>query len=544
MAKHNQLNRLFSIPVFMLLLTFITFSCKKINTLGKDPYEGGKPRLAVKFLDVNNENDPGVQGGEYTFRIRGLMAYKDKFEFFLNEQKAEVLNFTDSTIRVKISEFASSGGATVVLEGQTFFGPNLTIEGKVGIDPTFRATIGSDAPIYDMLRLGSSDYMLVGAFTNYENKNSAKPINRITKANLFGEFLDLGEMEKKSRNNLGSDGALLSINELSGGKFLVTGRFNTYFGLKGINNITRLNSNATLDSTVVELINPDEKNPSKGFDTVATFNGGVDGRIMNSFVKDEKIVIVGDFKYHLRNYYEGSLKGNLTVDATKMAQILRMNADGSLDLSYNYNPGTKQSNAGGNGNINGAFMQSDGKVVMAGEFTSFNGVTVNRMVRINTDGTLDQSFNSGLGANDAILSLSYNVAKNKIMITGRFTAYNGVTRSGVAMLNADGSLDESFKFGTLAGGFANFATQLSTGKVIVSGGFKTYNEVIRQGFMILNPDGTMPAAYNNTGSFQGQISKVMETTTVSGVPAVILIGSINKFDNQKVGNIVRIEMKK
>lgn len=543
MANHSKRNRLFSIPALMLLVIMITLSCKKNPGLGEDPYKGGKERLGVSFLENDTDNDPGIQGGEYNFRVRGLMAFKDKFEFFLNGQKADVLSLTDSTIRVKIPEYASSGGATVVLEGQTFFGPNLTIEGKVNIDATFKAVIGSDYPIYDMFKLPSNDYIIVGSFTNYENKNVSKGINRIAKINALGEYVTDFSAKKKAIN-VGADGGLLSINQLSGGKFIVTGRFNTFDGMKGINNITRINSDGRLDSAVVRLINPTPDNPSKDQDTVATFNGGVDGRILNSFIKDEKIIVVGDFKNYYRNYYDGSTKGNTVVDVTKMVQVLRMNADGSLDLSYNYNAGTKQSNVGGNGNINGAFMQTDGKIVLVGEFSTFNGEIVNRIARINTDGTLDKSFNSGLGADNAILSMSYNTVTKKILIAGRFITYNGVSRSGVAMLNADGSLDDSFKFGTLTGGFANFATQLSTGKVIVSGGFNTYNDIIRQGFMFLNPDGSLTAGYNNTGAFQGQINKVTETTTVAGTPALILVGSINKFDNKKVGNIVRLEIKK
>lgn len=542
MANYSKRNKLFSIPVFMVLLCIIALSCKKSIVLGEDPYEGGKSRLAVKFLDSDTDSDPGVQGGEYTFRIRGLKAYEGKFEFFLNEMKVEVLNFTDSTIKVKVPVTASSGGASVVLEGQTFFGPNLTIEGNVGLDQTFKANIGSDYPIYDLTQLSNNDYIMVGAFTNYENKVVDRAVGRIVRTNPLGEYIKFYD-QKKKRVNIGPDGGLLSINPLGSGKYLVTGRFNTYDGLKGINNITRINEDSKLDSAVVEVINPTPKDSSKDLDTVAAFNGGVDGRILNSFLKDDKIIIVGDFNYYLRNYYEGSTKGNYTVDATKMAQVLRMNADGSLDLSYNYNAATKQSNAGGNGVINGAFMQTDGKVVLAGEFSTFNGQTVNRIARINTDGTLDKSFNSGIGANETILSLSYNATTKKIMVAGRFNTYNGAPRAGVAMLNADGSLDENFKFGTLTGGFANFATQLNSGKVIVSGAFTTYNDILRQGFMFLNSDGKLTPGYNNTGAFQGQISKVTETKTVSGTPALLLIGSINKFDNKRVGNIVRIELK-
>jgi uncharacterized delta-60 repeat protein len=215
-----------------------------------------------------------------------------------------------------------------------------------------------------------------------------------------------------------------------------------------------------------------------------------------------------------------------------------------MDSTYNYNPGTRQGYAGGNGDINDAFMQADGKIIAVGAFSSFNGLQANHIVRLNTDGSVDATFASGTGADGPVTSIRYNATTGKMVLAGSFKTYGGKTKSGVVLLNADGSVDDTFQFGELTGGVPNFAAQLNNGKVLISGNFNKYNNIIRQGFMILNADGSLAAGYNNTGAFQGRITKVVETTSALGNPAVILVGDFNKFDNTKVGNIVRVELKK
>jgi hypothetical protein len=215
-----------------------------------------------------------------------------------------------------------------------------------------------------------------------------------------------------------------------------------------------------------------------------------------------------------------------------------------MDSTYNYNPSTRQGYAGGNGDINDAFMQTDGKIIAVGAFSSFNGLQANHIVRLNTDGSVDATFASGTGADGPVTSIRYNTTTGKMILAGSFKTYGGKARSGVVLLNADGSVDDTFQFGELTGGVPNFAAQLNNGKVLISGNFNKYNSIIRQGFMILNADGSLAAGYNNTGAFQGRITKVVETTSALGNPAVILVGDFNKFDNTKVGNIVRVELKK
>jgi hypothetical protein len=532
--KETKLNRF--VVLWMLLLT-VFFSCKKKDIIGVDPYGGGKLPLGVSFSEPDPNSGTGVEGEIITVKVKGLLSYKGKFEFLVNEVKAEVTDLTDSTVNVVVPENSSTGGMAIVLDGQTFFGPKLTIEGKVKIDPSFKVKNGSNNPIFDLQETPGGSYIIVGAFTDFESKAAAAPVNRIAMISKDGDF------QSSLKAGKGADGFLQNIVRLDNGKYMVAGGLTSFDNKDGIGGVTRLNSNGSLDSAVATLINLTPLNPKNGWDTVSTFNGKVFGTVLKTFVRENKITVIGTFSNYGKCFYERSTRDNKVIDLTKMHAMVRMTEDGSMDSTFNFNQVTKQSYEGFNGFVNDAIMQNDGKIVAVGRFTSFNGISANYIVRINTDGSIDKTFNIGTGADDTINSIRYNSLTDKIILTGLFRNFNGQATDGVVMIKLDGSTDNSFRFGKIVGGAATFAQQLNNGKVVVSGRFGRYNDVVRQGFMILNADGTLAKGYNNTGAFLGQISKLVETTSALGNPAILIVGDISKFDTQKVGNIVRIEIK-
>ena len=85
-------------------------------------------------------------------------------------------------------------------------------------------------------------------------------------------------------------------------------------------------------------------------------------------------------------------------------------------------------------------IQSDGRIIISGSFDTYNGVARNGIARLNTDGSLDITFNPGTGVNNNIFKTSLQ-SNGKIIISGSFDTYNGVARNRIARLNTDGSLD-------------------------------------------------------------------------------------------------------
>ena len=146
---------------------------------------------------------------------------------------------------------------------------------------------------------------------------------------------------------------------------------------------------------------------------------------------------------------------------------MRPNPDGTLDTSFN--PGI-----GANGNTFAIAIQPDGKIIVGGEFTYFNGVPKSGIVRLNPDGSADTGFNPGLGASGAIAGVALQ-PNGKIIIAGDFSAYNGTARSRIARINADGSLDTSFHPGTGTDNLISTLALQPDGKIVIGGWFSIYN---------------------------------------------------------------------
>jgi uncharacterized delta-60 repeat protein len=100
-------------------------------------------------------------------------------------------------------------------------------------------------------------------------------------------------------------------------------------------------------------------------------------------------------------------------------------------------------NAGANAEILAVAVQSDGKIVVGGNFTTFGGQPRARLARFNADGTLDAAFNPG--ANGPVTALLVQ-SGNRLVVGGNFTTIgSGATpRSRLARLNSDGSVDTAF----------------------------------------------------------------------------------------------------
>ncbi|MBX2972643.1 MAG: delta-60 repeat domain-containing protein [Flavobacteriales bacterium] len=181
--------------------------------------------------------------------------------------------------------------------------------------------------------------------------------------------------------------------------------------------------------------------------------------------------------------------------------IARLNANGTLDTGFN--PGLGFQSGTSNGNVSHLLLQPDGRVIVAGGFNRFNGASVPSLVRLNSDGSLDATFNVGTGFNATIEDMALQ-PDGKVLIAGWFTTVNGTSRPGIARLQATGALDTGFA-PTLGGGSQCSALALrADGKVWLSGNFSSVNGVPRQNFVLLTTTGAtdpgfVPAAMASNG---------------------------------------------
>ncbi|MFN3875255.1 MAG: delta-60 repeat domain-containing protein, partial [Flavobacteriales bacterium] len=182
-----------------------------------------------------------------------------------------------------------------------------------------------------------------------------------------------------------------------------------------------------------------------------------------------------------------------SYDGTGRNRIARLDSDGTLDASFN--PGT-----GANFLVTSVALQSDGKLLIGGYFNDYNGTTVIAIARINADGSLDTGYNlGGVGMNNAVSTITLQ-PDGKALVGGLFTSYNTIARNRILRLNADGSLDSGFNPGTGAGGGGADVLAIalqSNGQVLVGGTFTTMDGNTRNRIARLNADGSLDAAWTN-----------------------------------------------
>lgn len=301
-------------------------------------------------------------------------------------------------------------------------------------DTTFNPGTGTNAGIWGCILQSDGKIIIYGGFTSYNGVSS----NRIVRLNSNGT------KDTTFAIGTGPSDYVESAKIQSDGKIIIVGRFTSYNGVS-TNRIARVNTNGTLDTSYI-------------------VGSGADNRIRDLIIQaDGKAVIVGDF-----NNYNGVAR----------KRIARLNTDGSVDSSYTIGTGAFN-------NIWVIALQNDNKTLIGGEFGSYNGISRNRIARINADGTLDTSFTVGTGASSTVMSL-YIQPDNKIYIGGSFNTYNNVSRIGLAKLNADGTLDSSI---TIGNGFNNWVTSISKqsdNKLLIGGNFTTYNDVSKNRVIRLN----------------------------------------------------------
>src|SRR5439155_23923776 len=145
--------------------------------------------------------------------------------------------------------------------------------------------------------------------------------------------------------------------------------------------------------------------------------------------------------------------------------------------------------------VSAVAVQNDGKTVLGGDFSHVNSYFLNHLARMNLDGSVDTSFQIGNGADDfvsAVLIYPPNGPDaNKILVAGGFTSFNGMQRNGVARLLPNGSLDPTFNIGNGANGAVRTMLLQANGGIVIAGDFTFFNDVVRLGIARLNPDGSV-----------------------------------------------------
>jgi len=514
-------------------------ACNKEILTGTDPYAGGRQSAGVGFYINYPEPGTAKPGELVDFYVKGLKGRVDKINFFVNNTPVEIVAARDSLVTIKVPALVTSGDAKIVVDDEVFYGPRLEIEGNTSVDENYGMVNGFNGSVYDILP-NAGGFIVAGSFSNFEKEAITENVAENNKVYRNGvHFIDAnGKSNANMKFGSGTYGGgfIRSIAKTNDGKFIFAGALST-FAKRAVNNIVRVNNNGAIDSMIVEVINP-SNDPKNSLDTVSAFNGGVNNTILRTFTtSDNKVIAVGNFTNHFKIDYNYSSRETRKYVISNAKGVIRMKEDGSLDSAFALN------NPGANGQIMDAAMIDNDRIVIVGAFTTYNGKAANGIACIKADGSLDETITLK-GNINRLYSLNYNSSLKKLAVVGLF---NGAGASGkinnVALINMDGTIDETFIIRDIGTGILNYAQVLDNGQVVVEGTQNSYAGTPRANLLILEKNGELLQKYNSLGPFTGSVSKIIETKSSLGEPALLLGGTIFKLGQKTVGNFLRLEVR-
>jgi uncharacterized delta-60 repeat protein len=230
--------------------------------------------------------------------------------------------------------------------------------------------------------------------------------------------------------------------------------------------------------------------------------------------------------------------------------LVRLLPDGSYDPDFvqtNSFSGEAQLKPGA------LLLQSDGKIVVGGTFQNFSGRTVGGLVRFGANGTFDDSFAANLETDltnptrslfGTVVSL-LPLTDGRMYVGGGFTKVQGVARSGVARLKADGSLDTGFVPPVMANvilGEAGSLTFYGLGPVTPEGGVYVFGrfQFAENGpiyaALRLRPDGSVDDTFKVTSNF------AINTGAVQADGKLIITGQFTQLNGQSRGGFARLNL--
>jgi len=282
------------------------------------------------------------------------------------------------------------------------------------IDSTFHIGSGPDNPVVTV-KSQSDGKVLVGGvfavFNGFERHGLARlnPTGSVDTA-FVPVLTDPAEVD--------------AILPLANGQVLIGGAFS----IGAVHNLARLNSNGTLDATFL-------------------IGSGADDQVLALALQaDGKILVGGNFS---------------SFNETPRNRIARLNTNGTVDMSF-------YSTNGPDFGVNAVAVQTDGKAIIGGIFSSVDGVSRNHIARLNSNGILDPTFDPGFGTDYNVFDVIVQ-PDGQMLLAGAFQTVHSTPANAVARLNPDGSPDGSFNSAISPGESVNSIALQLDGKVIAVG---------------------------------------------------------------------------
>ncbi len=417
----------------------------------------------------------------------------------------------------------------------------LALDASGTLDNNLATGIGSgfNAVVYGIALLPSG-LVVGGSFNSFAGQNLAFMV-RLSLSNYQAQ----SPLAAGSMFNAQTNFAAFGKNE---NEIYIGGTFTQYRG-KLVNRLVRVDGSGVMDNAYAPVL-----------------NGNVNTMLYSA--SDSSLVIAGTFSTvgAATQKRITRLLSNGTVDPAFVGGVKAFDSDvyalaqglngkiwaGGKFTTYNSLPQNKLARLLPSGNpdttftlagtgivpttatVNAIVATADGGAFIAGTFTSYNGVSANRIVKLAADGNIDSSFVVGTGFNNTVRHMI--IVDNLLYVAGDFTTYQGVTQNRLARIKMDGKLDTTFALGA---GFNNpvyyIGFDANSRLLYLTGSFTTVQGVSSSRIAALRLTGVRdtalvaPLGFNNTG-----------LSVLSGKNGILVTGAFNNFESKLNDFVSRI----
>jgi uncharacterized protein (TIGR02145 family)/uncharacterized delta-60 repeat protein len=450
--------------------------------LGGELVAGGKMK-EPEFCHWNEPNTDATNISNFTglpagFRNGGLFGVIGQQGYFWSSTATAYNNTEAETLTLFYDTALAFHGRGLKSQGSSVRLIKDPLECDFNIGSGF-----SDVVRKIVIQPTDNKILVGGQFNSYKGNNTNDKLIRIDKCGIIDTTFNNGNVGFNSNTT----NSPFDMKIIDGGSILVAGQF-TMYNNTTTNYFLKLNSNGTLDTT---------------------FNSGGSGfefwtKTILVQPLDGKIIVSGNF---------------FSYNGVSSNSIIRLNPNGSIDNTFIV--GTGFSSPFGRGPVDGAVLQDDGRIVLVGRFTSYNGTPCNNIIRLNPNGTVDNSFVIGTGFVPGVQGGAESIIIDnygKILIGGLFTSYNGVPCNNIIRLEPNGSVDTSFSVGSGFDAYVSDFNILDDDSIIVVGRFRNYNSISANNIIKLTNNGSVDNSFVSGIGFNylgGTNTQVFTVTTNS-----------------------------
>ena len=226
----------------------------------------------------------------------------------------------------------------------------------------------------------------------------------------------------------------------------------------------------------------------------------------------QKVLIAGNF---------------ISFRTTSYGRLIKITPTTAIDTTFNMGSGTENT-------IFTSAIDENGKILIGGAFNTYSGSSQYYITRINTNGTRDTTFNIGTGFNTNVFKVSLQ-SDNKVLVTGEFTTYSGSSQNYITRLNTNGTRDTSFNIGTGANAYTTNTLsdiiQDQSGNIhYANRGMTSYSGSSVTSYVKLTSSGSIDPTFLNTAASASSIPGAYTLgTSGTGVASISIDSSNNVY---------------